>query len=152
GNGLVCLVGLLIGLSGMLIGRVGLVHGIAGMLVGGGRLLLGRADAALRPFIDLLYLVTGVGDLCRILIGLFTNLIYFGLNWRCGIADVLFGSAAPSHQGAGQNARGREQSFHSSKTSVDHVQSSCRFLIRACNPVRQSKVIALPQGPKPDTL
>jgi hypothetical protein len=114
-DGLIRLIGLLVRLGGMLVGRIRFIHSIAGMLIGGGRLLLCRADAALCPLVYLLHLVARVGNLSRIRIGLFAYLVYLCLDRSRGIANVLFGSAAASQQGAGQDARGRKESFHSFK-------------------------------------
>jgi hypothetical protein len=99
----------------MLVSLVRLVHGVAGMLVGRGGLLLCRANTGLSPFINLFDLILRLANLGRVLVGLISHLIYFCLYRSRGVADVLFGSAAASQQGAGQDARGRKESFHSFK-------------------------------------
>src|SRR5262249_7301767 len=101
---------------------IGLVHGFASMLI---RLLsvlissrspfLGRADSALRAFVNLFHLVASIIYLGRVLGCLLAHLVYFRLNGSGGVANVFFGSAATGEQSARHDDRGCKESFHSFK-------------------------------------
>jgi hypothetical protein len=103
--------GLGIRLAGMLIRR-------QSVLIGAGGPFLGRADSALGLLVNLFHLVASVGDLGSVLGSLLTYLVYFRLNWNGRVANVFFGSAATGEQGARYDARGRKESFHSSKPRI----------------------------------
>ena len=67
------------------------------------------------PFINLLDLLLGTLYLLPVLGSLLAYLIYFRLNRSGGVANILLSSAATGEQSARHDARGRKESFHSSK-------------------------------------
>jgi hypothetical protein len=88
------------------------------VLIGGGSTLLGGADSALGPLVNLFHLAASIRDLGSVLGGLLAYLVYLRLNGSSRIANVFLGSAATGEQSARHDACGRKESFHSSKTSA----------------------------------
>jgi hypothetical protein len=90
-GGLPCLVGLIHGVTGVLIGR-------ERMLVRGGSFLLHGVDPALRFLINLFYLVLGVVNCLVVSAGLLAHLIQFCLDRGGGVADVFVSCASGTQQ------------------------------------------------------
>src|SRR5439155_23163366 len=90
------------GLSGLCVGLIGLVHRLASVIVGRHGPLFGSADATLGALIHRFDLFSGLLGGRRIAVGLFTDLVYFGLNRRRGVSHVLLRGASTRQHGASQ--------------------------------------------------
>jgi hypothetical protein len=91
----------------VLIGGLCVLIGGRSMLVGTVGALGSRADAIGRLVIELLDLVTGVFNLLPVVVCLLANLIYFGLDWRGGVPNILLRGTTAGEQSADQEACGR---------------------------------------------